>query len=257
MTLTEILALPPDQLRREMYDLWKDRGNYRYLSYGAMLLRIKKERLWKTWGHKGYFVYVIKELELVAPHAANLWTGAARMLLELGFTLDDLEVLEKKIPSLRFMSLTLSMAQSKGHLFEIWESTKYKEVPKHVLLGQMPTKGRALWPRAPFPVLLAEISLIEDVIEFIRQKYGAEQGKAIVIMALVFRALVQEGGPDKAVKWLKPQLRKFNLPEEIADLDLRVVSDARFKRRERIRGIGAKLLEIKRVGKIDKTIRDD
>lgn len=220
--LEQTLNLAPDDLREEIKTIWKDRTEYRYLTYGAILRRIKREKLYKPWGYRSYQTYLREELGMTVPSFVNLWTGAANSLLErFTYKLQDLEWIEKKVPqSLLFASV--AHTDNKNQLEALWEKCNYRPIQygglrRSFLLSEA-TRIEAKWPSSTIYFTGRAVRLVEEVIGLIQSTYNIQKrGRAILVMALVYRGLV-EAGVEGLEHWLGVQARYFELPEGIAKL---------------------------------------
>jgi hypothetical protein len=220
-----------EQLRENIFKHWKNptRGPYHYASMGLMLVTIKEEKLAQVWGYKNYSHYLVKELGIIPPSIANIWTGIVTKLRDFfDFSAEEILNLEKKVPQ-QLMAVSLRYAEDRKDLENIWRRANYKQVRWSGIDKQRFIEREArktAWKDLFFND--QEAKLVEGIVDFFRVRYhlppgGEKRSRVVLALALVYKGLIERGEEDMG-KWLRKELKKFNLPEEIADIE-----KARFK----------------------------
>lgn len=216
INLTEILSLQPDEFREAAKKILSSGGNL-YLTSGAILNRIKREDLWQKWGYKNYLTCAREEFGVPVPTPANYWLTCTRRLIALGYSVSDLETLERMVPP-KLMSSSTYLADSKEEIETLWEKVSYKQTTLHVLMHlKKPTKTK--WPRGIFHFNKREFILVETAIEYILKKYlkpDRHKERAIAVMAIAYLTFV-EYGPQNMTEHFKTELARLSLPDSIAD----------------------------------------
>lgn len=223
MSLQDTLNLPPAELRAHIAKYWKAYPKSHYGTMGVLLRRVKQESLAQAWGYKKYSHYIVKELDIIPPSIANIWTGIVHKLeFFYGYSAEEIEGLEQKVPQ-QLMAVSLRYAQSREELEGIWKRADYKSIAWKGLDRQRFIERearKAAWKNLFFND--QEALLMEGLASFLRARYGivmAEglRGNIVVALALVYKALI-ECWPREIEERLKRDLEKFNLPVEIADI---------------------------------------
>ena len=223
MSLKENLNLPVDELRAYILKYWKAHPHGHYATMGVLLTRIKEEGLAQAWGYPKYSHYLIKELDIIPPVIANIWTGIANKLRYFfNFSIAEMEGLEQKIPQ-QLMAVSLRYAETREELESIWQRANYKSIGWTGLDKQKFTERevrKAAWDNLFFND--QEAVLLENLANFLRIKYklptgGEKRSRVVMVLALVYKGLIERGEEDME-SWLRRELKRFNLPPEIADI---------------------------------------
>ena len=222
----EEVVFRQEQLREHILRYWKNpvRGPYHYASMGLMLVRIKEEKLAQVWGYEKYSHYLVKELGIIPPSIANIWTGIVTKLRDFfDFSAEEIINLEKKVPQ-QLMAVSLRYAENRKDLEDIWSRANYKQVrwsgiDKQIFIEREARK--VAWKDLFFND--QEARLIESIVDFFRVRYhlppgGGKRSRVVLALALVYKGLIEKGEEDME-KWLRKELKRFNLPEEIADVE--------------------------------------
>ena len=193
---------------------------------GMLLTRVKQEKLAQLWRYRNYSDYLVKELDIIPPAIANIWTGIINKLTNFfGYEITELEEIERKVPQ-QLMAVSLRYAQTQLELEEIWRRADYKSISWRGLSRQRFTEREARkvsWDSLFFND--QEGLLLESLTDFLRIRYklpirGDMRSKVVVVLALVYKAIIEHGREgDRMIPWLRKELEKFNLPIEIADLE--------------------------------------
>ena len=190
---------------------------------GVLLTRVKEERLAQGWGYPKYSHYLVKELDIIPPSIANIWTGIVNKLVYFfNFSIVEMEELEKKVPQ-QLMAVSLRYAETKQELESIWQKVHYKPIRWTGLDKQKFTERevrKAAWDRLFFND--QEAVLLESLANFLRIRYklltgGEKRSRVVLVLALVYKGLI-ERGEERMESWLSRELKRFNLPLEIADV---------------------------------------
>lgn len=221
--MEEILNLPPIALRAFISEYWKGHPLSHYTTMGLLLSRVKEERLAQSWGYPKYSHYLVKELEIIPPSIANIWTGiVSKLKLFFNFSVAEIGELEKKVPQ-QLMAVSLRYAETREELESIWEKANYKPIGWRGLDKQKFTERevrKAAWRDLFFND--QEATLLEGLTNFLRIRYhlptgGEKRSRVVLVLALVYKGLIERGEEDLA-PWLRRELKRFNLPEDIANI---------------------------------------
>ena len=218
-----MLSLPPGELRAHILKYWKAHPQGHYATMGILLTRVKEEGLAQAWGYKKYSHYLVKELDIIPPSVANIWTGIVNKLIYFfNFSVSEIEGLEKKVPQ-QLMAVSLRYAETRKEIESIWQRANYKPIKWTGLDKQKFTERevrKAAWNSLFFND--QEAILIENLTNFLRVRYklptgGEKRARVVVVLALVYKALIEQG-EEGIESWLRRELKRFNLPEEIANI---------------------------------------
>lgn len=219
----DIQNLSPIELRTALLEYWKQHPSQHYATMGLLLSRVKEEKLAQAWGYPKYSHYLVKELDIIPPSIANIWTGiVSKLKLFFGFSIAEIAELEKKVPQ-QLMAVSLRYAETRKELESIWEKANYRSIGWRGLDKQKFTERevkKAAWRDLFFND--QEAILLEGLTNFLRVRYhlstgGEKRSRVVLVLALVYKGLIERGEEDLA-PWLRRELKRFNLPEEIADI---------------------------------------
>ena len=223
MDLKDTLNLSPIALREFISGYWKGHPPRHYATMGLLLTRVKEEKLAQSWGYPKYSHYLVKELDIIPPSIANIWTGIVHKLRNFfGYSVVEIGALEKKVPQ-QLMAVSLRYAETRKELEFICEKANYKSIGWRGLDKQKFTERevkKAAWRDLFFND--QEAILLEGLTNFMRVRYhlptgGEKRSRVVLVLALVYKGLI-ERGEENMETWLKRELKRFNLPENIADI---------------------------------------
>lgn len=202
MKIDQIPTLPAKKLREVIQNFWANfRFHKEFLTLGCALNRIKREELWKIWGHKSMTHYAFGELHFpYGQHAPYI--AAYVRCKSFGLTVGEFSETQQKNSLYRVLKAT-KQAREKQELFQLLSFGK--EDFRH----QMRLREEKLQP-----VLLnrkqAEIVCIASRI---LGRHIDRPDKQAIGMIAVFVASLAEKGPKKRSQWIETRCRELKIQE--------------------------------------------
>lgn len=203
MTIQEIDRIPPKILREEIQNFWANfRHTKRFLTLGCFLERIKRDNLWKVWGHHSLFRYVIDELRFpTGQHEPYI--VAYKRLKHMGFSAKEMETIESQHSLYRVLKVSKLTDQSRT-FFDLLakQGEDFRQIIRQRERLQI-----------HFSFNKREVELLEITTRALALTRD-QLRKAAIASILLTGSMTLVSDRKKQKKWLTKKCIDFKLPED-------------------------------------------
>ena len=214
--IATILAASPTALRHLVLSVWNNSSvDYRPLTLAAGLMRVKDEKLWRTWRHKKFFEYCRNEVRLYPISSENYYLALIRRFLAWGCTPEELEEIERKKYPLVPLGRVAKYVTSKKKVMEALETRQtLKDAVRS--FGITTRRSRILILK---DLSTLQLETLERVIAHLAEICEVKRSgpKPLVALALIYKAHLEQK-PYKRWVWLKRQCKENGLNPRLANL---------------------------------------
>ena len=189
--------------REQMINFWATfKEHKQHVTLGALLHGIKKQEVYRQWGHNSFQWYCRNELHIVPSRFENVYVANYARIAKLGFSSDEMRSIERQF-SCKMLSKATKTARNKAELLNFC-----KNRPNVAELRRKHAKHTI------GPLKTPAFDLLVLAYEKISNKFGCTKDEAPLVSAILSLCLMYKRGISLR-RTVKRLCNMANLSDEV------------------------------------------